>query len=311
MLTDDYMRTQIRDSMRLKGTDELLEIWRTADHDEWTDLAFEVVKEILVERLGAIPSEKPVKRAPRMMRPNLKHPTQAPSAGEIQEFERQQTYETLNEMDTDELIEIIRDPDHEQLTGLGYEVAKQILAERIGPLGTPESDETEASAASGPGWLFNEETTKDEVTAEDEDTAEEANAPVVNLLDNLVGLRCPQCKGSIAEQDRFCSHCGLDLETPLDDSELQSLAAEHLDKAQKGLDLGRDLKGALAECDLALECAPNSAEAHNLRGLILDEFGKTYMAVSEYKEALRLDPTLRDAFDNLADAEAELRSRNY
>ena len=48
MPTDDqeYMKAQIRDNLNLKQTDELLEIWRRADHEEWTDLAFEVVKEI-------------------------------------------------------------------------------------------------------------------------------------------------------------------------------------------------------------------------------------------------------------------------
>ena len=131
----------------------------------------------------------------------------------------------------------------------------------------------------------------------------------LNVSFNLIALHCPDCGKAISEQDRVCPHCGVDLEAPLDDAELQSLASEHLEKAQNDYDLGRDFKAALAECDLALEFTPDSARVHNLRGLILDALGKTGLAVKAYKEALRLDPGFTEARDNLADAEAELNSR--
>ena len=106
MTTDDghaYMKAQIQDTLRLKGTDELLEIWRGADHEEWTDLAFEVVQEILLERLGEIPTQESEEQNPEVPETNLKpeEQAQAPTSQEIQKFLRQQTYETMDEMDTD------------------------------------------------------------------------------------------------------------------------------------------------------------------------------------------------------------------
>ena len=296
-----YMKAQIQDTLRLKGTDELLEIWRRADHDEWTDLAFEVVQEILQERLGEIPAQEPEEKNPETLETNLKpeEQTQAPSAQEIGKFLRQQTYETMDEMDTDELIEIWKEADHEEWTDLAFEVVQQILLERIGKVPARELEEQEleqAGTASAPQVL-------------PEPNPARVEPRTFNASHNLIALHCPDCGKAIGEHDRVCPHCGVDLEAPLDEAQLQTLAAEYLEKAQNSYDLGRDFKSALEDCDQALEYTPNSAQVHNLRGLILDALGKTGLAIQEYKNAVRLDPGLADARDNLADAESELRSR--
>lgn len=83
--------------------------------------------------------------------------------------------------------------------------------------------------------------------------------------------------------------------------------AQPTPEAQAGLDRTRahldadDLPGALVESDAALQLAPQSAEAHNLRGVVLDELGRTAEAIAAYQEALRLDPGLSDAAENLAE----------
>ena len=51
------LREQIRNSFNLKETDELLDIWKTNDRVEWSDVAFGVLKEILKERLGKVPRQ--------------------------------------------------------------------------------------------------------------------------------------------------------------------------------------------------------------------------------------------------------------
>jgi hypothetical protein len=43
--------------MQDKGTDELLQIWTQNDRSEWTDTAFSVIEEVLLERLGEIPPQ--------------------------------------------------------------------------------------------------------------------------------------------------------------------------------------------------------------------------------------------------------------
>ncbi len=40
--------------MDLKTTEELVEIWRTNNHIEWSPGAFEVVRDLLLERLGTL-----------------------------------------------------------------------------------------------------------------------------------------------------------------------------------------------------------------------------------------------------------------
>ncbi len=68
-----------------------------------------------------------------------------------------------------------------------------------------------------------------------------------------------------------------------------------------------DLPAALSACDAALQVAPQWAEAHNLRGIVLDELGRTREAIAAYREALRLDPAFSDAATNLAELQAERR----
>ena len=53
-------RKQIYSELNLKETDELLEIWHTNDHEEWSDAAFDVVLEILIERLGEVPIQEKI-----------------------------------------------------------------------------------------------------------------------------------------------------------------------------------------------------------------------------------------------------------
>ncbi len=51
-------REQMYNELNLRETEDLLEIWWANDHEEWTDTAFEVIKEILIQRLGEIPPQE-------------------------------------------------------------------------------------------------------------------------------------------------------------------------------------------------------------------------------------------------------------
>lgn len=54
---NDNLHNQIRDHLKLKTTDELLEIWQTNDRVEWTETAFDEIKGILTERGEKIPEQ--------------------------------------------------------------------------------------------------------------------------------------------------------------------------------------------------------------------------------------------------------------
>ncbi len=53
----DELRNHIRNNLGLKDTDQLLEIWQRNNRAEWSDPAFEVIRDILKERGVEIPEQ--------------------------------------------------------------------------------------------------------------------------------------------------------------------------------------------------------------------------------------------------------------
>ena len=60
-MNDDLRRQNFR-SLNQKETDELVEIWQKHDQNEWTELAFDVVREILQNRQVELPSQEKFRR---------------------------------------------------------------------------------------------------------------------------------------------------------------------------------------------------------------------------------------------------------
>ncbi len=57
---DENLRDQIFNNMNIRETDELIEIWKANNVSEWSELAFDVVKEILIKRLGELPAQNKI-----------------------------------------------------------------------------------------------------------------------------------------------------------------------------------------------------------------------------------------------------------
>jgi hypothetical protein len=47
---DDNLMAQVRQRLRERDTENLLEIWSRADGEEWSDEAYDIVRETLLER---------------------------------------------------------------------------------------------------------------------------------------------------------------------------------------------------------------------------------------------------------------------
>ena len=82
-------------------------------------------------------------------------------------------------------------------------------------------------------------------------------------------------------------------------------ARQHLEQAQT-YDEKDEFEKALVECESAIQLAPNWAEAHNFRGIVLEGLNQKEKAIVAYREAVRLDPAFGEARENLLEAEAEL-----
>ena len=95
-----------------------------------------------------------------------------------------------------------------------------------------------------------------------------------------------------------------------EDSDLQSNADKeiqakmHREQAHGYLQKG-DFLEAFHEGQKAIQLLPNSAEAHNELGVILDGLGRQTEAIAAYELALSLDPALTDARKNLEEASQE------
>ena len=53
----EELRQQIRDHLKQKDIYELLDIWKTNNRIEWSDMAFEVLRELLKEKVREIPPQ--------------------------------------------------------------------------------------------------------------------------------------------------------------------------------------------------------------------------------------------------------------
>jgi tetratricopeptide (TPR) repeat protein len=66
----------------------------------------------------------------------------------------------------------------------------------------------------------------------------------------------------------------------------------------------------LREADAAIQIDPSLAEAHNLRGIALEELGRKDEALKAYKQAISLDPEFHEAKKNLSYLESDLAEKN-
>ena len=67
------LRAQIRSSLALRETQELVDIWNNADASEWHDEVFSMVREILTERLGGVPRQSTTRRVSMILKRVQQH----------------------------------------------------------------------------------------------------------------------------------------------------------------------------------------------------------------------------------------------
>ncbi len=84
----------------------------------------------------------------------------------------------------------------------------------------------------------------------------------------------------------------------------------HLERAYK-LQEEDDFKAALQACSQAIEDVPTLVEAHNLRGLLLEQLGRPEQAIEAYRRAVELDAEFEEARQNFQELQEELQETSY
>ncbi|MDX9954627.1 MAG: DUF2007 domain-containing protein [Anaerolineae bacterium] len=88
-------------------------------------------------------------------------------------------------------------------------------------------------------------------------------------------------------------------------AQLREAAREYLESAQC-LRAEGDNERAYLECRFALALQPEWAAAHNLHGLLLEDFGEYARALDAFHQALNLDPEFEDAQQNAQRVSSQL-----
>jgi tetratricopeptide (TPR) repeat protein len=83
--------------------------------------------------------------------------------------------------------------------------------------------------------------------------------------------------------------------------------AKKLKEASVAYESGKNPKRTLQLCDEILQIEPGLPVAYNLKGMVLEELERNEEAIRAYQEAIKLDPLLIDAKDNLSELELRLR----
>ncbi len=81
--------TQLCLSLQERDTNDLLSIWEKNDREQWTDEAFEAIRQILLERTGSLPAQKEkVSDEPRHVAEAMQHLEQALAFGKADEMDK-------------------------------------------------------------------------------------------------------------------------------------------------------------------------------------------------------------------------------
>ncbi len=90
---------------------------------------------------------------------------------------------------------------------------------------------------------------------------------------------------------------------------VMAAAEEHLQKAY-GFYRRGSYESALEECESAISIDASIADAHNLRGALLEELDRTAEALASYETAVGIEPGFAEAEENLSGLRAEFKARS-
>lgn len=325
----DNHREKIYKSLIAKETEDLLDIWQNAEIDEWDEIVFEIIKEILLEKLGYLPPQ------------SIKF-----QISEI--LYRVEDYLESNELEkalSESEIAIGLNPNYAitynyrgniyaemgQLENaiVNYQKAIELspnfqdARENMLSIESALEEEFENSIAKQHLDLAFEYANKNETSkALEECEMAKSTMPSIANAYNYLGLildtldllepaihsyrKAIQLNPELMDAWENM----LSVEWGLEEEFEESIAKQRLDQA---LEYANDdeFEKALAECEAAKSVMPSIASAYNYRGLILQTANQMELAIDSYASAVKLNPRFYAARENLANARVIWEEEQY
>lgn len=325
----DNNREQIYENLIVEETEDLLDIWQFGKIDEWDEEVFEVVKEILLDRLGYVPPqsiefqileiiyrieyclendelEKALSECESAIQLNPDFAIIYNYRGEIYEDMEQFEKAIINYQKAIELSPNFKDAWESMLR------VESVLEEEF------EESTTKKQLEQALEYAENGETEKALKKCESLKTTLPSIAsahvyfgsifdtldmlePAINSYRKAIQLN-PESKDA---WDNFLS-----IELSIEEEFEESIAKQHLDQAL-GYTNDEEMEKALAECEVAKPLMPNLAIAHNYLGLIFQTLNQLEFAIDSYLKAVQLNPRFYAARENLANARLAWEEEQY
>jgi tetratricopeptide (TPR) repeat protein len=323
------LRQQIHDNLVVKSTDDLLEIWQNGDPEEWDEITFELVAEILTERRQELPARSAkagVKDLLKQVEGHLDADEwdQAlilcqqiididPQAALAHHY-RGIAFDELGQLESarDSLLVAIELDPKLKAAREHLEYVEADLAADI-PEPTANPDLIEAMRLMDQG-----------VTDQALKLAEKVAPGISDLaIDHyylgVIYDESDQMERALASLQKAV-HLDPELkdawelleciEAELGEAFDASEARQHLALACEYVDTG-EVAEALKACDLVKKDLPNIAIAWNYLGLVYHGAGKLEEAIEAYRKAIQFNPRFYPARTNLADARVLQEEAQY
>jgi Tfp pilus assembly protein PilF len=327
-MSDNY-RKQIYENLIIEETEDLLDIWQFGKIDDWDEVVFEVVKEILLDRLGYVPPQsielqiseiiyriedcleneewgKALSECELAIQLNPDFAVAYSYRGEIYEEMEQFENAIINYQKAIELSLNSKD------TWESMFRVESVLEEEF------KESNTQKQLEKALEYAENGETEKALEKCESVKTTLPSIAsvhvyfgsifdaldmlePAINSYRKAIQLN-PESKDA---WDNFLS-----IELALEEEFEKSIVKQHLDQALEYAN-DEDLEKALAECEVVKPLMPNLAIAHNYLGLIFQTLDQLEFAIESYLKAVQLNPRFYAARENLANARVAWEEEQY
>ncbi|MCB9135489.1 MAG: tetratricopeptide repeat protein [Anaerolineales bacterium] len=320
---------QIYEEFIVEETDELLYIWQYGDIEEWNDIDFEIIKAILIERLGYVPPQsielqlsKSLNRIEDYLENNEleKALSECELAIQLkQDFAIPYNYQGIIYDEMGQLEKAILNYQKAVELAPGFEEAWENLRSVEAAL----KEDFEGSLAKkhldqAREYVNQGETTRAYAACE---LAKETIPPIAFAYNELglvfetlgrldLALNAYQKAIQLNSERKEAWKNLKRIEVDLEKEFYESATIQHLDQALEYANDG-EFEKAKEECETAKSLLPDLALAYNYLGLILHTLDQLEPAIDSYLKAIQFNPRFYVARENLATAKLAWEEEQY